>query len=518
VALVAVGSAVLASALTGLAYGPAAASSHREAPLIAGDPPVDNTDVYAFVSPDKPDTVTLIANWYPFEEPNGGPNFYPWATDAHYDVNIDNNGDAKADLTYRWDFRTDDRRGNGTFLYNNGPVTSLDDPNLLFRQNYTLSLINRNTNRVTTLASAGRVAPSSVGPASMPDYGTLRNQAISALPGGGQTYAGQADDPFFLALEVFDGIYGGNLSEVGNDTVAGYNVNTVALQVPKSALTLGGNPDRNPVIGVWSDTERFQLTVRSPGSQQVFGSTVQVSRLGNPLVNEVVASAALKDRFNSLLPEQDRTIPALVNRVLVPELPALIEQIYGIPAPPTPRTDLQEIFLTGITTKSGDQINVDLNSQLDNADVDPARFAPSEQLRLNTSIPPTAQPNRLGVLGGDLQGFPNGRRLADDALDISLQALEGAAVSGIVAPLAAGDSVDTNDVPFGTTFPYVALPNNRAVNQSSSTPGGAVPPFGWTNFPVTPAMTGLAAVVLIGSGVLLYRRSTRRPALQGAAA
>jgi hypothetical protein len=519
VALVAVGGMVLASALVGLSSGLAGASSHREAPLIASDPPVDNTDVYAFVSPDRPDTVTLIANWYPFEEPNGGPNFYPWATDAHYDLNIDNNGDARADLTYRWDFRTDDRRGNTTFLYNDDPVTSLDDADLLFRQSYTLSLINRTAGTVTTLTNSGRVAPSNVGPASMPNYGTLRDQAITAIPGGGRSFAGQADDPFFIDLRIFDLLYGGDLSEVGQDTVAGYNVNTLALQVPKSALTLAGNPTRNPVIGVWSDTERYSITLRSPGAQQSFGAEVQVSRLGNPLVNEVVAPAGLKDRFNSLLPEQDRTIPALVNRVTNPEVPALIERIYGVPAPATPRNDLVEIFLTGITTKFDSQIDdgLALNSQLDNADVNPAQFAPSEQLRLNTSIPPTANPNRLGVLGGDPQGMPNGRRLTDDALDITVQAAEGAAVTGLLPALATVDSVNQNDVPFGTVFPYVALPNNTAVNSSSSG-SGAVPPFGWTNFPTMPALTALVAVALIGSGVLFYRRQSRGNAWQGAAA
>ncbi|GAB3718260.1 DUF4331 domain-containing protein [Amycolatopsis oliviviridis] len=467
VSVIAVTATVLAGTVAGLASGPALASSHREAPLISEDPPADNTDVYAFVSPDKPDTVTLIANWYPFEEPNGGPNFYPWATDAHHDINIDNDGDAKADLTYRWDFRTEDRRGNDTFLYNDDPVTSLDDEDLLFRQTYTLSVIHRDTGRTTNLVTNGKVAPSNVGAASMPNYGTLRNQAITAVPGGGQTFAGQADDPFFLDLRIFDLLYGKDLSEVGTDTVAGFNVNTLALQVPKSALTLANSPTRNPVIGVWSDTERTSITLRTPGAQRSFGPDVQVSRLGNPLVNEVVVPAGLKDRFNSLLPEQDRAVPALVNKVLNPEVPDLVQRIYGIPAPAKPRNDLFEIFLTGITKKSGDQINLDLNSQLNNADVDPARFAPSEQLRLNTSIPVTAQPNRLGVLGGDLQGFPNGRRLADDALDISVQALEGAAVTGIVKALAAGDRVDRNDVQFGAKFPYVALPNTKAVNSSS---------------------------------------------------
>jgi Domain of unknown function (DUF4331) len=392
----------------------------------------------------------------------------------------------------------------------------------LFRQFYNLSLINRDTGNTTSLVSNGKVAPSRVGNASMPRYWELRDQAITPLPGGGQTVAGQSEDSFFLDLRVFDLLYGANLSEVGQDTVAGYNVNTIALQVPKSALSLNGNPTRNPVVGVWSDTERFSLTVRAPGSQQSSGTEVQVSRLGNPLVNEVVVPAGLKDKFNSLLPEQDATVPALVDRVTNPEVPRLIQRIYGIPAPATPRNDLVEIFLTGITTKFDSQIDdtIGLNSQLDNADVDPAKFVPSEQLRLNTSIQPTPanQVNRLGVLGGDLQGFPNGRRLGDDALDISLQAVEGAAVSGIVPALAAGDQVDQNNVPFGSVFPYITLPNNTAVNQTLNSGGGAAPPFGWTNFPTTPTLTGLAAVLLIGSGVLLFRRQARGIAWQGAVA
>ncbi|GLZ41942.1 hypothetical protein Acsp05_55660 [Actinokineospora sp. NBRC 105648] len=504
VALVAAGSTVLTGALVGLAPGTATASSHREAPLIAGDPPADNTDVYAFVSPDKPDTVTLIANWYPFQEPNGGPNFYPWATDAHYDINIDNDGDAKADLTYRWTFRTDDRRGKNTFLYDNGPVTSLDDPNLLFRQTYTLQVIDRYGHESTVIRD-GKVAPSNTGAASMPDYGALRDQATVDVPGGGKTYVGQADDSFFLDLRVFDLLYGGNLSEVGQDTLAGYSVNTIALQLPKSAVVLRGNPTRNPVIGVWSDTERKSMFI-SPGESHAFGPYVQVSRLGNPLVNEVVVPAGLKDKFNALTPDQDRKVPDLVNRVTDPELPKLIQGIYGLPAPATPRNDLVEIFLTGITTKAGGPIAADLNSQLNNADVDPKRFNPSEQLRLNVSIPPAASPNRLGVLANDLQGFPNGRRLTDDVLDIAVQAVEGAAVSGIVPALAAGDKVNANDKPFGTVFPYVALPGNTAVNQSSGD-AAAVPAGGGSgHFPFQSLLGGLVAAVLIGSGVALFRR------------
>ncbi|WP_245886879.1 DUF4331 domain-containing protein [Umezawaea tangerina] len=497
---------MLTAGLVGFGPGTAGASSHREAPLIAGDPPVDNTDVYAFVSPDKPDTVTLVANWYPFQEPNGGPNFYPWATDARYDINIDNDGDARPDLTYRWTFTNQDKRGKSTFLYDNGPVTSLDDENLLFRQSYTLEVIDGN-GRSKRLVRSGPVAPSNTGAASMPDYGTLRNQAITDVPGGGKSFVGQADDSFFLDLRVFDLLYGGNLSEVGQDTLKGYNVNTIALQVPKSALALKGDATRNPVIGVWSDTER-QSMLLTPGQSKPLGPFVQVSRLGNPLVNEVVVPAGLKDKFNSLTPDQDAKVPDLVSRVTDPEVPRLIQGIYGLPAPAAPRTDLVEIFLTGITTKTPGPIKADLNSQLDNADVNPKRFVPSEQLRLNTSVPVAAQPNRLGVLANDLQGYPNGRRLTDDVVDIEVQALEGAAVSGIVPALAAGDAVNANDKAFGTSFPYVALPANTGVNTQSG--GAATPPGGGGGgFPAGPVLNVLLAALLIGSGAWLLRRRPR---------
>jgi hypothetical protein len=175
-AVVAVAAAVPTVVLTD-----AVASSHREAPLIAADPAVDNTDVYAFTSPDRPDTVTLIANWFGLQEPNGGPNFYPWATDARYDINIDADGDAVPDKTFRFTFTTDDRRGNKTFLYNNGPVTSINDDNLLFRQNYNLELLE--PGKTTPLVRNGRAAPSNTGPASFPDFGAIRDQATVKILG-----------------------------------------------------------------------------------------------------------------------------------------------------------------------------------------------------------------------------------------------------------------------------------------------------------------------------------------------
>ena len=455
-------------------FGPdaATASSHREAPLVAADPTIDNTDVYAFVSPDKPDTVTIVANFIPFEEPNGGPNFYPFATDARYNLLVDNDGDAKPDVTMRFTFKNIDKRGNNTFLYNNGPVTSINDENLLFRQTYTLETTIDGEHWTPRIKDAP-VAPSRVGPASMPNYQTLRDAAITSA-NGWKSFAGQADDPFFLDLRVFDLLYGGNLSEVGQDTVAGYNVNTIAVQVPMTELALKGDPKRNPVIGVWSTAERQRVRVLgvngdiASGAGALSGWT-QVSRLGNPLVNEVVVPAGLKDAFNASPPVKDADNQTIVNRVTNPEVPQLIQAIYGLPAPATPRNDLVEIFLTGITTKAGGPIKADLNSQLNNADVDTGNFRASEMLRLNMGVPVTASPNRLGVLAGDLQGFPNGRRLTDDVLDIELQALEGAAQTGKIVPaLAAGDKVDKNDNAFGASFPYVALPNTVAVNTAKA--------------------------------------------------
>jgi hypothetical protein len=245
-------------------------------------------------------------------------------------------------------------------------------------------------------------------------------------------------------------------------------VNTIAIQVPFKDVTLHGDATRNPVIGTWSTAERPRVRITG---QTATSSTrwVQVSRLGNPLVNEVVSPASLKDAFNALPPEKDASVAPLVARVKDPEVPKLIQSIYGIKAPPTPRNDLAEIFLTGITTKAGGPIKANLNSQLNNADVKPGAFRPSEMLRLNLSVKPAAKPSRLGVLGGDVQGFPNGRRLTDDVVDIELQALEGAAQTGkLVSALAAGDGVNANDRAFGTSFPYVALPNVGAVNNGTS--------------------------------------------------
>lgn len=485
------------------------ASSHREAPLITEDPKADNTDVYAFVSPDSPDTTTLISSWIPLEVPSFGPNFYSFADDAHYDIKIDNDGDAVEDITYQWTFKTEDKRGTDTILYNNGPVTSFDDENLLVRQTYTLEKITSD-GKSEMLVEGAPVAPSNVGMASMPDYASLRSEAVVDTSDGGQTFAGQADDSFFLDIRVFDLLYGGDLSETGVDSLSGFNVHSVALQVPTSNLTQGNDP----VVGVWSTTERPSMQVRNAdGTQSFRGDYVQVSRLGMPLVNEAVVPAGLKDAFNALPPVKDATVPEVVAKVNDPEVPKLIEAIYGIPAPEAPRDDIFSIFLTGIKGLNMPQ----------------GKVQPAEMLRLNTSIAPAAEPNRLGVLGGDTAGFPNGRRLADDVVDIEIQALEGAVRTGeIVQALATGDVVDENDLPFSETFPYLALPH--AATDEGSPVGGVDAGAGGTatelgaataptrreaaapavvsddSIPMLPVSGGLLGLVLAGLGLLVWRR------------
>jgi hypothetical protein len=448
---------VSAACVASLAPVASNASSHREAPLIAGTPSLDNTDLYAFVSPDNPDTVTMVANWQPFEEPNGGPNFYPFAEHTAHDINIDNDGDAKADITYRWTFATTYQNPD-TFLYNTGPVTSLTDPDLNVRQTYKLERITKDGSK--TLLTKAKVAPSFTGAASMPNYGALSDLAVTGYASGtAKSFAGQSDDAFFADLRVFDLLYGGNLSEVGQDTLKGYNVNTIALQVPKKDLALKANATRNPVVGIWTSTSRMGADMHAKHG----GKLQQVSRLGMPLVNEVVIPVSKKNMFNASKPEGDA---AFLTYVQKPEVPKLIQGIYGIPAPAEPRKDLVEVFVTGVCKACG-PVAADLNSQLLNKDVKAKKFAPSEQLRLNMAVPPAASPNRLGVLGNDLAGFPNGRRLADDVIDVTLRAAEGALLPNPPAAVATlGDGVNANEHAFRTAFPYVALPNMVAVNQS----------------------------------------------------
>jgi hypothetical protein len=424
-------------------------SSHREAPLITEDPVADNTDVYAFVAPDAPDMVTLVGNWVPLEQPNGGPNFHKFGDDVLYTFQVDNDGDATADISYEFRFKTTIANPN-SFLYNTGQVTALDDADLNIRQTYSITKVVDGERQ--SVATNLPVAPANIGPRSTPDYDALASGAIQQLEGGGKVFAGPRDDPFFVDLgSVFDlaGLRPLNQAhliprdaEAGRDGVAGYNTHSIVLQVPTTDLVAD-----DPTIGIWSNTYRRQTRVFKEDGAQLNhrGRWVSVSRLGMPLVNEVVIPLGSKDRFNASVPADDAQFADFVTD---PEPARLIPVLYpGVNVPAAPRNDIVSIFLTGIP---------DLNQ--------PANVRGAEMIRLNTSIPPTAweHQDRLGLLAGQNDGFPNGRRLIDDVTDIELRALAGGTPftpDFNVAPNnALTDGVDTNDKPFLTTFPYLASP------------------------------------------------------------
>ena len=486
-ALLGVGTLLVGGGLTGLAPGGATASSHREAPGISGQPEYDNTDVYAFNG--RNGKVNLIANWSPFSEPGGGPNFFPWATDARYKINIDNNDNAKPDIIYTWKFRnsrtpkpSDSFTGNGTFLYNNGAVTSLKDKNLLFRQKYTLTktVVRKGPNKVTKVIRNGKVAPSHVGDTSMPNYNALRDAAIETYGNGRRkSFAGQAEDAFFLDLRVFDLIYGGDCaSEAGHDSLAGFNTNSVALQVPRRELTRGGQS----IVGVWSTTDRKNSS----------GNYKQVSRLGQPLVNEVVIPYKVKDTFNGLKPKDDAAaLPFVANS----ELAATINAVCGTTAPVRKRTDLVQLFLQGVPTINNPK----------------GKGTPSEQLRLNTVPFPGQTFNSLGVIVGDKNGYPNGRRLQDDVLDISLQVVLGELKGN---PNDVSDGVNANDTAFGADFPFLALPHSGSITKDAppAQTGSALLTGGGNSnttggFPAGEvSLIGLGALAPV-AGVVLGRKS-----------
>ena len=437
----------LTGALTVGLLGPANASSHREAPLSSEDPAADLTDVYAFVSPDNSDTLTLIANVNPFESPAGGPNFYRFADDVLYQLNVDSDGDAIADKEYEFRFTTTTRNGN-TFLYNTGQVTSLDDPDLNVSQKYSITEVSRDHKGRTSrkvIAWNLPVPPVNVGPRSMPNYDTnLAAPAVQSIDDGIKVFAGPRDDPFFVDLgQIFDlGGLGPFLpahlvpspAQAGQDYVAGFNVHTIALQIPISRLV-----EKDPVVGVWASTfRRAERALGGNGPVRQEGRWVQVSRLGQPLVNEVVIPRGMKDRYNASKPSNDAQFASYV---LNPELANLIPVLYpGVNVPAAVdaglglggREDIATIFLTGIPGVNK-----------------PANVKPSEMLRVNTSVATSS--------------FPNGRALADDVTDVEIRALAGATpfspAFNISPNKDLADGVNANDNPFSGSFPYVASPN-----------------------------------------------------------
>jgi uncharacterized protein DUF4331 len=440
--------ALLAALAAGvLAVVPGSGSSHREAPLTSIDPTGDDTDLYAFTAPDATNALTVVANWIPFEDPAGGPNFYRFDDRASYYINVDNTGDGKYDIRYRFKFKTKVRNPN-SFLYALPGVSSISDSKLNVVQTYTVTRETYKNGRRTgakVIASGLPVAPNDVGPKTFPDYASVANEAIKSLPGGGRVFAGQVDDPFFVDLGgTFDALTirnGTGNAGGGKDDLAGYNVHTITMQVPKSDVTRDGKPvadasAANAVVGVWASTERPAIKVIRHKARS---REVQVSRLGNPLVNEVVIPLGKKDYFNATQPSND--LKNFGKYVLSPELAKVINVLYpGLNVPETDRTDIVQALLTGIPGLT--QIA--------------PKAPPTDTLKINLGTPPNPSPNRFGVLAGDTQGFPNGRRLTDDVTDIA-ERVVGGFLKGNKLPL--GDGVDQNDVPFRTTFPYVAAPH-----------------------------------------------------------
>jgi hypothetical protein len=447
------------------------ASSHREAPITALDRTADVTDWYAFVSYDHPDRVTMILNVDPFLEPSNGPNYFPFDPNVLYEMKIDNNRDGVEDITFQIRFKTEIRQPGVFTGYVGGiagipPITALDgsgSEGLSLRQTYTVTMIR---NGIASDVTAGRkliAVPSNVGPRTMPDYASLFNQGIYDLGKGIRVFAGTVDDPFFIDLgAAFDSLnfrmgVGGVLSpsvdadDIHNyapDAVAGFNVNSIVLEVPTTMLTVDGKlhgaGDKEAVIGTYGSTSRQRLTVRrSPNPLMSSGAFQQVQREGNSLINELIIGTGSKDRFSMDDPKNDGQF---ANYFLDPLLAHIFASI-GIPVPSAPRTDLLPLvqYMAPICPGCGPK------------DAGPI----ADLLRLNTGIAPTpvAKQKRLGFLAGDVAGYPNGRRLIDDVVDISARAVAGILLDPTRFGTPIGDGVQLNTEGYGTTFPYV-LPAN----------------------------------------------------------
>ncbi len=454
-----------------LGFGPAFASSHREAPAITQTPKLDGTDFYMFRSYQggRSGYVTLIADYQPFETEYGGPNFYTMDPNAVYDINIDNSGSGRADMRFRFRFTNTNQNLSlnigGTNvavpLVNIGPISSTSTANQNVIETYTLSLVTPSMGGEVETPITGTSGNTvfmkpidDIGEKSIPDYAMYSRSFVQdiTIPGcakPGRVFVGQRKDPFFVNLgQTFDLInYAHPVGEQYANTVPNSldqdNVTALELEVPTACLTKGSDP----VIGGWT-------TSSTVSTKNGVTTMKQASRLGNPLVNEVLIGLPDKDKWNTSLPQNDAQFMTYFTN---PTLPALIDALFGTAPPVTPRPDLVAVFLTGLAG-----IN------------QPAHLAqPSEEMRLNTSVPPTplAQQNRLGVIGnpalnqpGDPAGYPNGRRPGDDVVDISLRVAMGRLYTlGVFSPAsnAPSGALDFTDgtygsaADFGPQFPYL---------------------------------------------------------------
>lgn len=477
-------------------------ANHREAPITALDRTADITDWYSFVSYDDPSKLTMVLSVDPLLEPANGPNYFPFDPDVLYEMKVDNNHDAVEDVTIQFRFQTE-QRNPGVFtgfvggLLGIPQITALDGPGsegLGLRQSYTVTAIRDGK---TFDLSGGRklyAVPTNVGPRTMPNYQALYSQGIYNLGNGIRSFAGTTDDPFYIDLGgAFDSLNfrpeagGGVLSQVNDDNntvnvapddVSGYNVNTIAIEIPLQFLTrdfrVHTSSEPAAVLGTYATTSRQQITVRrrprEGNGTLTQGPWRQVQRMGNPLVNELLIGTGSKDRFSMDDPANDIQFARFLARPLLADIFASI----GIPVPPGDRLDLAPLVLyTGPTIPAGTP-----------------RGPVADLLRINTGIAPTpaAQQQRLGLLtlldtnpnNDDAAGFPNGRRPDDDVTDIAARAVAGILVSPTTYGTRIGDGVNVNDKPKQTTFPYVPPAhdgrNSRHVDPGEPGCAGVCPP------------------------------------------
>jgi hypothetical protein len=475
----------MAALLTPVSTNHVFAANHREAPITALDRTADITDWFVFVSYTNPDRLVMILNVDPLLEPSNGPNYFPFDPNILYEMRVDNNNDGKAeDVVFQFRFTTEDR-GTAAFpgLFTSvvggiagiPQITRLDGPGsegLALRQTFTVTMVKGG---IATDLTGGRkliAVPSNAGPRTMPNYGGfddsdrrgpgLFEQGIYDLGNGVRVFAGTVNDPFYIDLgAAFDSLNfrmaagGGVLSpsqdaddrrNFAPDAVSGFNVNSIVLEVPVGMLTVDGRrhgaSEKQAVLGTYGTTSRQAMTVRrSPSPQVSSGAWQQVQRMGNPLINELIIGNGSKDRFSMDEPENDAQF---ANFFLHPLLADVFASI-GIPVPSGSRTDLLPLvqYMAPICPGCGPN--------------DTGAIA--DLLRINTGIPqtPVGRQKRLGVLAGDLGGFPNGRRPIDDTVDIASRAVGGILADPVRFGTRIGDGVNTDGdlVGFRNEFPYV---------------------------------------------------------------
>lgn len=498
--------AALAATASLIAPQFARAANHREAPITALDHKADITDVYAFRSYDGGPIprVTLILGVDPLLEPANGPNWFPFDPEILYEIKVDNNNDAVADITFQFRFNTEQRlpnlfqvyagAGGGINAPANSPapvppgtpivppqINSFSSVGLGQRQSYTVTMVIGGVSTPITGAGPFYAVPANVGPRTM-DYAALfAAGTYTTTTPNVKVFAGTTDDAFWIdlggafdtlnthILPVLSAAQDAALSNFATDTVSGYAVNSIAIEVPVSMLTRTGAVEAASstaaTIGVWATTSRPRVTVRqSPFPQQSSGAWRQVQRMGNPLINELLVGTGFKDRFSMDEPKNDAQFASFF---LDPTLARVINAAFGgaVAIPTPPRTDLLPLVTYAPPI----------------AAVGTATGPVADLLRLNTGVAPTlpASASRLGLLGGDPAGYPNGRRVFDDVTDISLRAVVGVLnpAFNVVPNNALGDGVNVNDIAYRTTFPYLGnCPSGRDRRHlDPGEPGGGPP-------------------------------------------